>query len=347
MDPVEKGPMTEAQFIALAGAEPETKENQVPDPARPAVPAKAIEEPKTAEDEEPADAGSADDDEGSIDDEGEDSEREDDAEDDGSPDDADEESDVTAPTKAEQKALDEAFLDALKAEGANPSLEDIPEAARPMVEKKLKNLEAGFTRAMQKIRADERDGITFRAEERFRKDKPVDFIMSMLLEHPEIAEGVNARIDQMEGNATAVEGHKALVEKARREATTAEEGAINQVRAQGERIEQIVTLGRAAARAAGVPFDMGVEEAIAAHVAIKGDISEKEIRAIAMSKAAVYQRQLRQDRRNKSGEYAKSKVADRKAGLRVKPGQGSAPMPGSKRLAKNDQEFIDEFVARG
>lgn len=377
-------PMTEAQFIELAGAEkPGDKSGQ--EPGRPHIPAKGTEEPKGAKKEESAgegegdgadsgegDEGSGDDGEGDGDegegegagegddagegagsaDDGEDGEGDGEGGDDGAgdgEDDADEgEGAEGARSGAKDKAtLDAEFQAALEAEGASPSLEDIPEEARPIVAKKLRDLEGGFTRAMQGLRADQKAAVSFRAEERFRKEKPVDFIVSMLLEKPEIAEGVNQRIEELEGNSTAVEGHKALVEKARADAAKAEEGELAKGRANEEKIERIVKLGRAAARAAGVPFDMGVEEGIAARVALDGDISEDEIRKIANAKASIYKKKLRESRRDRSDRYVRDKVADRKkAGLRVKPGQGSAPAPGARKMAKNDDEFIAEFSAR-
>lgn len=362
---VPPAPMTEAAFIELAGAE-KPGEGGTPEPGRPHESAKSIEEPKKSDDEDSDAEDGADSEaggEGSDDDEGEgegedkggDAEGADDAgEDAGSGEDGegegdDGEAEDQPATDAKQQKLDAVFQAALEAEGASVSLEDIPEAARPKVAKKLRDLESGFTRAMQGLRGDQKAAVAFRAEERFRKEKPVDFIVSMLLDDPKIADGVNDRIAELEGNSTAVEGHKALVEKARREASVAEDGEAAKEQEREARIDHYVTLGRAAARAAGVPFDMGVEEGIAARIALSetGTITEAEIRKIAASKAAVYQRQLRQDRRNKSGEYVAGKVADRKkAGLRVKPGQGAAPAPAAKKIAKTDQEFIEEFAGR-
>lgn len=351
-------PMTEAAFIELAGTE-KPGEGGTPEPGRPHESAKSIEEPTKSEEEEPAPdagadsgdggAGSGDDEEAGDDDGTDDaSEATGSSADDGA-DAADEDDGADDPPvlSAKQQKLDAEFEAALKAEGVSTSLDDLPEDVRPLVQKKLKDFEKGFTKAMQQTRADQKAAVTFKAEERFRKDKPADFIVSMLLDNPALSEAVNARIENLEGNATAVEGHKALVEKARADAAKAEEGEIEKGRQNEEKIERLVMLGRAAARAAGVPFDMGVEEGIAAHIALYGDISETEIRTIATAKAAVYQRQLRQDRRDRRGQYVKDKVADRKtAGLRVKPGQGRAPAPAARKVAKNDQDFIEEFVSR-
>lgn len=357
-------PMSEAAFIELAGAE-KPGEGGTPEPGRPHEAAKSIEEPKKSDEEEPGSEGegegSGEGGEGSDDDEeagkGEDGEGADDAgegETPGSGDDDEEDAgeggdEDEKPVSGKQKKLDAEFQAALEAEGASVSLEDIPEEARPKVAKKLKDLEAGFTRAMQGLRGDQKAASSFRAEERFRKEKPADFIVSMLLENPDLAEQVNDRVGELEGNKTAVEGHKALVEKARREASAAEDGEAAKAQERESRIDHYIKVGRAAARAAGVPFDMGVEEGIAARIALSedGTITEAEIRKIAASKAAVYQRQLRQDRRDRSGKYVDQKVADRKkAGLKVKPGKGSAPAPAARALAKNDQEFIEEFAGR-
>lgn len=341
--PDEKGPMSEAEFIAIAGAEKPDKANESPDPSRPLEPAKAIEEPKTTETEEP-DKGSDPAAKGSTDSADKTPKGAHDAGD-GS---ATEGEDGEEDQPLTDEAFDAEFTKALEAEGASPSLEDIPEAARPIVAKKLKDLEAGFTRATQKLSEERKGAIAFRAEERFRKEQPAHFIVAMLRENPKLSEAINKIIEDTDGNETAVEGHKALVERERQKATTAEEKDLAKGAEGAARVEQVIKLGRAAARAAGVPFEMGVEEAIATHMLIHdGAISDAEIRTIAQTKAAVYKRQLRQTRRDASGQYVKDKVDDRKkSGLRVPPGKGTAPAPAGRKMAKNDQEFIDEFAGR-
>lgn len=363
----EAAPMSEQQFIELAGAEKPGDDNAGGETGRPMEPAEGTKEGKeeegtdSSDEEEPGSEGSDDDEE-----EGGDTAEEPEAG--AGSDDDDEEGEQPKGEKKKQKKgakgakaddaeeptgdedeLDAEFQKALEAEGASPSLEDIPEAARPIVAKKLRDLDAGFTRATQRLAADRTAANAFRAEERFRKANPERFIVSMLMENPALSEKVNAIVNAMdEGeNTTVIEGHKAIVEKARRDAADAEVKEGEKAQQHEARIERFITLGRAAARANGVPFQAGVEEGIAAHIAIHGDISEAEIRAIAQAKAKVFKSATRENRRNRSGEFVRNKVEDRKkAPLKIRPGTGTAPTPGGKRVAKNDQEFIEEFAGR-
>lgn len=353
-------PMTEAQFIEIAGA-PKDGDTAGGEQGRPMEPAKGTETLATKEeaddedddagaDDEGADADEDDDAKGGAGDGDADDDEDDAGESDGAGDgkdatEQDEEGDEppTEPTAAENAA----FKKALEKEGVSTSLEDIPEAARPIVAKKLRDLERGFHARTQALAEDRKAARAFKVEERFRREKPVDFILSMLLEHPEYSDLVNEKVAQLDGNATALEGHKALVEQARREAASAEATEEQKQQAHVDKIDGYIRLGRAAARAAGVPFDAGVEDAMAARLALGEALSEADIRQIAKQKARVYQRTQRETKRARSGQYVADKVADRKkAGLKAKPGQGRAPTPAAKTVAKNDQEFIEEFTAR-
>ena len=341
----ESAPLSEAQFVALQEAALSGSGGTPQDGSRPLESAKPIEKPKAKDDEDPDNAGSGDEAAGSGDDDGEGTPAgEDDPDKDGSLE-GDEDAEP-ALTPAERKAEDKLFREALRAQGVNASLEDIPESARPVVAKKLKDLEAGFTRAMQEVREDQRQATAFRAEERFRKEHTADFIVSMLMERPEISAEVNARIEEMEGNDTALRGHKAIVEEARRSAMGAETSERDAAEKSAKRQERIVRIGKAAAKAAGVPFEMGVEEAIAARLAMGEELTEPQIRDIARQKARVFQEGVRKARRAGSAEYVQGKVGDRKAGLQIKPNEGVVATPGKKGAPKNDEEFIETFLAR-
>lgn len=350
-------PMSEREFIELAGAE--QPGDSKPDSGRPMEPAKGEDPPpkkKEDEDPDPAAAGDGDDaGDGSADD-GEDSPAGDDddtpvvaADDahdagDGSADDADEEIDDTPAPTAEETA---AFEKALAEEGVQVSVDKLPKEAQPIVRKVLKDMNAGFTRKLQELAEDKKAARAWKAEERFRTERPADFIVAMLRAKPELADEVNAIVGELEGNATAAKGHDAIVEQARREAAKKESDAEDKVAAGAQRVQEIVRLGRAAAKAHKVPFDAGVEDAIAAHVAVHGDITPAQIQTIAKAKAAVFQRTLRQGTRNKRGQYVDDKVRDRqRAPVRVKPGEGTAPGPGGRPMAKTDAEFIEEFAGR-
>lgn len=249
--------------------------------------------------------------------------------------------------EAAQATFDEAFTKAMQEQGADISLDDLPADAKPLVAKKLKNLEAGFTRTMQQVRAVEREAQQVRAEVRFQRERPVDFVVTLLQANPDIAAQVNARLDEFEKSPTAKEYHAVIVEQARAAALQAEEAEATEQQHRAERATQIEMTARAAAEAAGVPFEMGVEDAIVAHLLSHGDIEDSDIKRIAQQKAAIWHAQQRGQKRTERKEYVAQKVQDRKtAGLKLVPGRGAAPAPAPRPAPKNDDEFVEQMAAR-
>lgn len=250
------------------------------------------------------------------------------------------------PAKLEA-AFDAAFTQAMQEHGADITLDELPPEAKPLVAKKLKNLEAGFTRTMQQVRADQREAQQVRAEVRFQRERPVDFVVTLLQANPDIAAQVNARLDEFEKSPTAKEYHAVIVEQARAQALEAEQSEANAFAARQERAAQIETIGRAAAQAAGVPFEMGVEESIVAHLLQHGDITDADIKRIAKQKGDLWQSHQRGQKRTERKEYVALKTQDRKtAGLKVVPGRGAAPAPAPRPAPKNDDEFVDMMAGR-
>lgn len=250
--------------------------------------------------------------------------------------------------EADADAIDEAFNAAMAAERAPLTLDGIPEEARPLVQKKMKDLEAGFTRTMQKVRQAEREAAQAKAEYRFQQERPDDFIVSLLLTQPDLMDRVNKKLDEVTGSETAREAHGVVVERAREKAKAAEEAALAEQEAQYQRAVEVTRMAKAASKAYGVPFEMGVEAEVAAHIKIHGDITEAEVKAIAESKAKVWKAKVREMERTGRQQYVQGKVQDRKrAGLAVKPSSGVTPTPGAKPVPTNDDEFIAQFVASG
>lgn len=242
---------------------------------------------------------------------------------------------------------DEAFAAAMQAERVSVSLDSVPEAARPIVQKKLKDLEAGFTRTMQKVRAAEKEAAAVKAEARFQQERPDDYIVTMLLAQPDLMERVNAKLNELDASPTAREAHGVVVERAREKARQAEQEALDKAESDSKRAGDIVRMGKAAARAAGVPWEAGVEAEIAAHLALNSDITEADIRHIAAEKAKVWKRVLREQGRTSKQAYVDGKVKDRKlAGLTVRPATGAAPAPSARPAPTNDDDFIAQFAAK-
>lgn len=243
--------------------------------------------------------------------------------------------------------IDERFKAAMQKHGAELDLAALPKDVQPVVAQKLKNLEAGFTRAMQEIRGQQKQSVQDQAELRFQREKPAEFIVATLLANPEIADAVNKRLEEFEVSPTAREYHGVIVKDARAQALAAVEAERTEAEQAATRAVEIERTAQAAADAYGVPFDFGVEDKVAAHLAIHGDIDEATIRAIAKGQATKWQALTRAQERDKSKQYVQQKVQDRAtAGLKVKPGSGKAPEPASKRMPSSDDEFIADFTAR-
>lgn len=248
----------------------------------------------------------------------------------------------------EGEATDEAFQAAMAAERVPFSLDGIPEAARPIVQKKIKDMESGWHRSMRKLAEERKDIATERAEQRFREESPDDFVVTMLLADPSLMDRVNAKLDEVEKSPTARKAHEIVVERAREKAKDAELKALDAEKERTKKSDELTRKARAAAKVAGVPFEMGVEADIAAHLAIGTDLSDEDIREIAKAKAVIWKRHLREIERDKSTKYVAGKVEDRKkAGLAVKPTTGTAPAPSALPTPKNEDEFIAQFVAKG
>lgn len=243
--------------------------------------------------------------------------------------------------------IDERFKAAMQKHGAELDLAALPKDVQPVVAQKLKNLEAGFTRAMQEVRGQQKQSVQDQAELRFQREKPAEFIVATLLANPEIADAVNKRLEEFEVSPTAREYHGVIVKDARAQALAAVEAERTKAEQEATRVQEIERTALAAAEAYGVPFDFGVEDKVAAHLAIHGDIDEATIRAIAKGQATKWQALTRAQERDKSKQYVQQKVQDRAtAGLKVKPGSGKAPEPAGKRLPSSDDEFIADFTAR-
>lgn len=328
----------ERAFVEQASAEPaapEATESHDPTPAD--APGADAAEPTADEADSASDAPDSD---------------EGDAQDPQDPADAD---DADAPAEddspdsdADAEGEDDAPADRAAAEAAARALgvtiDDLPPEARPLVEKRLREINAGFTKLRQK---DREEITTLKAEQRFQQERPADFVVSLLRAHPQLADEVNAKLDELDGSPTAREAHDIVVRDARAKALGAEHDALTAAAAQARRATEIEDAAKTAARRAGVPFTMGVEDAVAAHVAIHGDIAAADIERIAAEKARAYQASMRAVRREQSKSLAKQKVQDRKsAGLKVKPGTGAAPAPGALPTPTTDEDFITQMAAR-
>lgn len=328
--PAAAAPTTDAQFIAAQSAEPKE-----PVDARPATPPASNDTPIVAE------AAPVD-------------ERVDEGEGDESP--ADAPSDDDAPAEREEAGAGEAdvvpepspdLVAALKKQGIKQLVDDLPEALRPVVTKRLKEMEAPFTKAMQDARAYRKDEVALRAEMKFFKEHPVDAMLEMLTANPSLSEALNARIDAMSESPSVKAAEEIVIRDRRTQAVAAVQTTMDQADARAAGLARVTAYTEQAAQKAGVPAALGVQDAVDAYLALHGDITRSQIDAIVKDKAAVYQRLTRAQKRDGQNQYLKAKIEDRNtAGLKVKPGTGTAPAPGAPAKPTTDKEFIAMMSAK-
>lgn len=265
-------------------------------------------------------------------------------------DDEDEDDDGAEPAEKPSRE----FTDALKREGVKLSLDDVPAEARPFVQQRLKEIETGFTRARQR---DTADLVALRAEQRFIRDNPVDFIVAQIHASAELAEKVNAKLDALEGNAEAAKDHATAIEHRRAQARTAEESTVRDAEQTQRAIEALDTHLDASLAKAGIKPGKALERMIAAAMDIaeartgKRLISTADVDEIVADYAADVQEKnahaRRLEKRRTRAQYVDEKVTDRKtAGLPVRPGTGGIAAPGPEPRAANDEEFTARYAAR-
>jgi hypothetical protein len=226
------------------------------------------------------------------------------------------------------------------------TVDDLPEDARPVVKKRIKELEAGFTRAMQDARSYRKDEAVFRAEQKFQSENQAEYVADLLLKNPKLGDAVNELLDGLT-TPTARQALDVVVKDKRREAMAATETALKAQEVRVARGLELDSYTRTQAMKLGVPMELGVEASVIAHINDVGDITERDIDQIVAQKAREYENHTRAIRREASKKYVEGKIELRKTGgLKVKPGSGNAPAPSGKPTPKNDKEFIDSFTAK-
>lgn len=241
---------------------------------------------------------------------------------------------------------------ALRKHGAKAIIDKLPKALRPIVRKRLAEMEAPFTRAMKEATGFRAERAELLADKKFRQDNPVDFVLDMLLADPSLGEKVNARLDEIADSPTAREAHTVVAKDKRKqalEAVTEESTKTEQRLERAAAVERYVE--REMARL-GIPAELGVEEAVALKITERGDITRTEIDAILKAKQRQAETLLRGKKRGDRRQYIDSKLKDRKtAGLKAPPGKGSSTAPGKAKAIKSEAEFLEhmetELAARG
>jgi hypothetical protein len=258
-----------------------------------------------------------------------------------------EEAEAAEEPEAEAEAEEDtaALKESLAKHGAR--LEDVPEEARPLVEKRLKEMNAAFTRAQQEATTFRAEKAQYEAQVAYERQNPVDAIIHRLQSDPLLLSKVNEELERL--NEPVYAQAKDI------ERQTNQKLAILEAENQRRRTEFLETrvmhvehLAESVAASEGIPFAL-VEGLVAAAIATspKGDITDEEVKQIVKQAADPYRRSIGAHKREAKKSLAKQKVQDRKtAGLTVKPGSASAPTPPPKKLPAAASSFADRTEAR-
>lgn len=325
----DKAVVAEADFIAKM-VEDAGKGDESGKGAKP----KAEEQEAAAEEEEEAPAGEEEETPAGSEDEDDDEETP-----------AGEEEETPAGSEEEEENDDEeeageGIRSALERQGAKVSIDDLPEEMQPIVRKRLREMEAPFTRAMQEATAFRGEKAKLVAENKFMRDNLVDFVVDELLKDPAKGEAINAKLEEIGGSATNRKAHEIVVKEARAALATEAAGEVDKEAAWQQRPALVETYARNKADEMGVKFE-DIEDAIADHVTQHGDITPPDIDRLIKTTAKVRTSLTRKGRRDGSKQYAQDKLKDRRtAGLKVKPGSGSAPAPGKGKAPTDDAGFM-------
>lgn len=276
--------------------------------------------------DEPADSESTDEDSGEdevVTDEGDDKKEA------GKDDDADEDSEDPAIAKLRLAA----------------KLEDLPEETRPLVEKRLKDMEKHFTKTQQEATAWKQEAREIRSREVLFKTQPVESIAELLVENPDLEEKIAAELERR--RELTPEDRKAEDTKLRERALKAvhdEDAAIEAIEQRGDEVE---TLASTLCKKANVPFGKAVQAMVANAIMASdtGDISNEDVKAIVKEYASEHTRSAIAHRREAKKEYVKDKVESADT-VGIRPGKGKAVPPGTPQKEQTLEEKMTASANR-
>lgn len=247
---------------------------------------------------------------------------------------------------------DEEFETAVEKYKIPTKLDDLPEEVRPLVEKKFKAMEKGYTRAMQDARSYRQEKAQYDADRAYERDHPDQSIADALLADPKLIDKVNAEIEKRQNPAYAEALAKDRAVTKRETELNAKE-TLAQQEAKNARGEEIESYTKEAAKEAGIPFDL-IEPAIVLAITSNPgkDFTEAQVDAIIAQQAKVYAKHVGAVKGAKTREYAKAKADDAKSagiikprsstGMRSSADKPAAPKPGDLRGFVST--FVDNFT---
>ena len=271
------------------------------------------------------------------------------------PDGAPEASELSAKPEGEEESPDESpeeqtheeedvseFGAELTKHGA-PKLEDLPPEMRPLAEKRLKEMNAAFTRAQQEATSFRREKAEFDAKVAYERDNPVDAIVERLLGSPTLLDKVNEELTKLQEPVYAEA--KDLRRQAMKDKAVVEaERARREAEAREARVVEVETFFESAAAKHGIPAKLA-EPHVAFAIQQKGNLTNEEIEAVVKQAAQVYKRSVGAHKRESVKAYAKQKQEDKAAALKVKPGTPSAiPTPVKREKPKTAQDAYEQIL---
>lgn len=227
------------------------------------------------------------------------------------------------------------------------SLDDLPEEGRPIVQKRLKEMESGFTRLMQKQAEFRQEQRKFRTEEHYRETHKVEWLVQEMLQDPKLEELVAAELRKLtdddspyirEAAGVVAKDHRAKAAKEiadqeaeeRKESERLEREDREQAEWVVQRGSTVETIARRACTKNGIQFDRGVEAAIAYEISEQGDIEDSRIAEIVKEMADEREGSRRAVRREERKKHVQGKTEAARAASPLRPGQGRAGGPVSK-----------------
>lgn len=240
------------------------------------------------------------------------------------------------------------------------SIDDLPEAARPLVAKRLKEMESGFTRLMQKQAEFRQERRQFQVEERYRETHKVEWLATELLKDPDLEAKVAEALDKLrddspyrEAAGVVAKDHRAKAAKdvadQEAEERKEEERLAREDREEAEWIaergSQVETIARKACTKFGIQFDRGVEAAIAYEISEseQGDVDDARIREIVEEMAGERGRSTRAIRREEKKRVVQGKTEAARIASPLRPGQGRAG--GTTTRPKKEPTLEENFAA--
>lgn len=317
------------------------------------------------DDEEEEDDAEEDDDAGADDDADEDAE--DDAEEgeegeetDDDPEEDDDGADVADPAAPE---LDEEFR-ALAERHRLPTefqdaLADIPKEHRAKAAaafgKRLKEIEAGFTRGMQDLRSYREREAEVTARERFAKEKPLDFVLSVMAANPDLSDQLAEEMERLTDDRYA-RAREIEVRNAEKDAIEAGKKAYRDeqqsAESRAQRLTAVESLFSAEIARHGLAENAEaaelIEEAVAAEITASPnrDISDARLREIVKERAAKLRKAGIVAKQQERKDYLKGKQTAIANRPKVRPGRSAAhPAPAGRRPPKNLEDALTRAAA--